>query len=78
MAISLKWVGLSIVAAIVAVLVTVIFKEDLLIFRSHPSEYPKPLRDYWGKDPSTKASDDISIRSYIPFEKLSNKDEKIV
>ena len=65
-----KYFCIAILFGIVAIVVTFIFNESLLVPRSHPSSFPKPTRKYWGKQPNNnkqKDPDANKIKPFIPF-----------
>eukprot|EP01083_Nonionella_stella_P304933 1061827_1 len=64
------WVGMAALIAFVALCVSLLFHEELLIFRYHPSRFPKPPRVYWGKDPTPIREDPIQPRPFIPYNSI--------
>ena len=58
--------------ALLAIGVAVFYNEQIIVLRLHPSSFPKPDRDYWGKQ---QASDSQSgtIRSFVPYQDTSTE-----
>ena len=77
MAVGVKWLGTGILVVIIGICLAFILNEDILVYRMHPSKYPKPTQHYWGKDPSAKGNDDTQIHPFTPFNNQA-KNEQIL